>query len=106
MVRSVAQRRVSNHGPRMQEPPQRPRASNRACSHVSHSRGAIAQLLGLNPATMPNDESWAEFSQDLTSGPLAAQLAANPALAPQGTLSLSGLNNLTLVLDYAFTPRG
>jgi hypothetical protein len=32
--------------------------------------------------------------------------AANPALAPKGTLDLSAISNLTLVLDYTFTPRG
>jgi hypothetical protein len=31
--------------------------------------------------------------------------AANPALAPGGTLDLSSIGNLTLVLDYNFTPR-
>jgi hypothetical protein len=31
--------------------------------------------------------------------------AANPALAPGGTLNLSALINLVLVLDYSFTPR-
>jgi endoglucanase len=45
--------------------------------------GAIAQLLGLNPKTMPNDESWATFEQQLHSGPLAARLATDPALASQ-----------------------
>ena len=43
--------------------------------------GAIAQLLGINPATLPDNESWASFEQQLSSGPLAAELAANPALA-------------------------
>jgi endoglucanase len=45
--------------------------------------GAIAQLLGLNPKTLPDSESWAEFQAQLQSGPLAAQLAANPSLAQQ-----------------------
>jgi multidrug efflux pump subunit AcrA (membrane-fusion protein) len=31
--------------------------------------------------------------------------AANPALAPGGTLDLSSLTNLVLVIDYAFAPR-
>jgi endoglucanase len=43
--------------------------------------GAIAQLLGLNPATMPVDESWATFQQKLEFGPLHDKLAANPTLA-------------------------
>jgi endoglucanase len=43
--------------------------------------GAIAQLLGLNPLTMPVNESWASFSQALTSGPLAAKLLTDPTLA-------------------------
>jgi endoglucanase len=42
---------------------------------------AIAQLVGLNPLNLPVDESWATFSQDLTSGPLSRKLAADPALA-------------------------
>ncbi|HEY2258557.1 MAG TPA: glycoside hydrolase family 6 protein [Solirubrobacteraceae bacterium] len=45
--------------------------------------GAIAQLVGLDPKAMANDESWAAFAQSLQSGPLAAKLAANPRLAHQ-----------------------
>jgi endoglucanase len=45
--------------------------------------GAIAQLLGLNPQTLPLDLSWASFQQQLAFGPLAAQLAGDPALAHQ-----------------------
>jgi endoglucanase len=45
--------------------------------------GAIAELLGLNPATMPVDESWASFSQQLAFGPLHDKLVANPSLARQ-----------------------
>ncbi len=44
---------------------------------------AIAQLLGLNPDNMPIDESWAYFSQQLTSGRYAKRLADNPSLAHQ-----------------------
>jgi endoglucanase len=44
---------------------------------------AIAQLLGLNPKAMPNSESWAQFAQQLRSGPFAARLAADPGLASQ-----------------------
>jgi Glycosyl hydrolases family 6 len=48
--------------------------------------GAIAQLLGLNPATLPVDESWASFSQRLAFGPLHDKLVANPSLARQVAL--------------------
>jgi hypothetical protein len=43
--------------------------------------GAIAQLLGLNPRTMPITESWAAFSGQLISGRYAARLASHPPLA-------------------------
>ena len=43
--------------------------------------GAIAHLLGMNPKTMPVDESWATFSQQLAFGPLRDRLAADPGLA-------------------------
>jgi endoglucanase len=42
---------------------------------------AIASALGINPLNLPVDLSWAAFSQELTSGPLALKLATNPALA-------------------------
>ena len=45
--------------------------------------GAIAQLVGLNPKTMPVNESWAQFQSDLSSGSLGAKLASNPGLAHQ-----------------------
>ena len=35
--------------------------------------GAIAQLLGLNPANMPVDESWADFEQSLGRGAIGGQ---------------------------------
>jgi endoglucanase len=44
---------------------------------------AIAQLLGLDPLNLPVDESWAQFQQELASGPLATKLAGDPALAHQ-----------------------
>ncbi len=44
---------------------------------------AIAQLVGLNPKTMPLTESWASFAQDLSTGSLSAKLAGNPGLAHQ-----------------------
>ncbi|MGH2928641.1 MAG: hypothetical protein ACRDL8_10605, partial [Solirubrobacteraceae bacterium] len=43
--------------------------------------GAIAALLGLDARSMPLDESWASFDQELSSGKYAARLAADPALA-------------------------
>jgi endoglucanase len=43
--------------------------------------GAIAQLVGLNPDSMPVDESWADFQQRLTHGSIAAKLAHNKGLA-------------------------
>ena len=43
--------------------------------------GAIAKLLGLDPTTMPVDESWASFSQQLAFGPLHIKLLADPTLA-------------------------
>jgi endoglucanase len=42
---------------------------------------AIAQLVGLNPANLPVDESWASFANQLAFGPLHDKLAANPSLA-------------------------
>src|ERR1700756_2673503 len=43
--------------------------------------GAIAQLLGLNPKTMPVSESGARFQGDLASGSLSGRIAHNPGLA-------------------------
>jgi endoglucanase len=40
---------------------------------------AIARLVGLNPANIPSDESWASFEQDLTSGPLSHRLSGSLA---------------------------
>jgi hypothetical protein len=40
---------------------------------------AIAQLVGLNPKTMPVDESWASFNQDLTSGSLSHRISGDLA---------------------------
>jgi len=45
--------------------------------------GALAQLVGVNPKTLPDDESWSSFVRQLSSGPLAAKLAADPSLAHQ-----------------------
>jgi endoglucanase len=46
----------------------------------------IAQLVGLNPASLPNTESWATFDKSLVSGPLHSRLAHNPKLARQVAL--------------------
>jgi hypothetical protein len=43
--------------------------------------GAIAELLGLNPANLSQRESWRTFSRQLRSGRFHARLAANPSLA-------------------------
>ena len=42
---------------------------------------AIARLLGLNPANLPLDLSWARFSEQIHSGYLAGRLAGKPGLA-------------------------
>jgi endoglucanase len=43
--------------------------------------GAIASLVGLNPNTMPVDESWADLQNRLQSPGIASKLASDPALA-------------------------
>ena len=43
----------------------------------------IVKLLGLNPASFPNSYPWADLRQQLDSGRLHNQLAANPGLAFQ-----------------------
>jgi endoglucanase len=43
--------------------------------------GAIAQLLGMNPKAMANNESWVSFRQSIQGGEPRAQMASNPALA-------------------------
>ena len=45
--------------------------------------GAIASLVGLNPNTMPVNESWADFQQRLSHGSIAAKLAHDQGLARQ-----------------------
>jgi hypothetical protein len=45
--------------------------------------GSIATLLGLNVKTIPDGESWPAFDRQLSSGRLAAKLAANRGLAHQ-----------------------
>jgi endoglucanase len=46
---------------------------------------SIAQLLGINPKTLADSESWAAFQQQLTTAPLAGQLMADPTLAHEVT---------------------
>ena len=43
--------------------------------------GAIAQLVGLNPDTLPVDESWGDLQKRLTQGSIAAKLAHDKGLA-------------------------
>src|SRR5664279_3982999 len=43
--------------------------------------GAIATLLGMNPASLPDSKSWASFDASLGRGALAHRLASNPGLA-------------------------
>jgi endoglucanase len=46
----------------------------------------IAQLVGLDPDTLPLSESWASFARKLAFGPLHNTLVANPGLARQVAL--------------------
>ena len=46
-----------------------------------NAAAAIAQLVGLDPESLPNTESWAAFHHSLVSGPLHAKLVHNPSLA-------------------------
>jgi endoglucanase len=48
--------------------------------------GAIASLLGMDPHSLPNNLSWADFQQQLQSGPLADRIAADPSLAQKVAL--------------------
>jgi hypothetical protein len=45
--------------------------------------GGIAQLLGINPKTLNDSETWTSFQHRFSFGRLAAKLAANPHLAHQ-----------------------
>jgi len=44
---------------------------------------AVAQLMGMNPKTMPVSESWARFERDMASGSLGRRIAHDPGLAHQ-----------------------
>jgi len=49
--------------------------------------GAIAQLLGVDPTSYPDNYSWAQFQQDVSpGGSLYHKLAGNPSLAHQVSL--------------------
>ena len=71
---------------------------------------AIAQLLGLDPDTMPVDESWATFARRLASGPLHRKLVANPGLARQVALlsKIAGQPEAQRISSYSWggTPDG
>jgi endoglucanase len=49
----------------------------------NYAATAIAQLLGINPESLSPTQSWAQFQQQIESGPQQAKLNADPALAKQ-----------------------
>jgi endoglucanase len=49
----------------------------------NYAATAIAQLLGINPESLSPTQSWAQFAQQIESGPQQAKLTADPALARQ-----------------------
>jgi hypothetical protein len=49
----------------------------------NYAATAIAQLLGINPKKLSPTQSWAQFEQQIASGPQQAKLDADPALAKQ-----------------------
>jgi hypothetical protein len=51
-----------------------------------NAASTIAQLVGLNPASLSPSESWASFDQQLKAGPLHAKLAASTSLANRVSL--------------------
>jgi endoglucanase len=51
-----------------------------------NAASTIAQLVGLNPDSLRNTESWARFHKSLVAGRLHARLAHNPKLAHQVAL--------------------
>ena len=76
---------------------------------VSAAR-TIAQLVGLNPDTMPVDESWATFSRRLASGALHRKLTANRGLARKVALlsKIAGQPEAQRISSYSWggTPDG
>jgi endoglucanase len=71
---------------------------------------AIAQLLGLDPDTLPVDESWPAFSRQLRSGPLHDKLVASPGLARQVALlaKVAGRPEAQRISSYSWggSPEG
>jgi hypothetical protein len=51
-----------------------------------NAASAIAEAVGIDPATLSPSLSWASFAQELQTGALAAQLAADPTLADEVAL--------------------
>jgi len=49
----------------------------------NYAATAIANLLGINPESLSPTQSWAQFEQQIESGPQQAKLDADPALAKQ-----------------------
>jgi cellulase/cellobiase CelA1 len=49
----------------------------------NYAATAIADLLGINPESLSPMQSWAQFQQQIESGPQQAKLNADPALAKQ-----------------------
>ncbi len=49
----------------------------------NYAATAIAELLGINPESLSPTQSWAQFAQQIASGPQQAKLDADPALAKQ-----------------------
>ncbi len=64
----------------------------------NYAATAIAQLLGINPKSLSPTQSWAQFAQQIESGPQQAKLDANPALAKQ-------VNELAMIADQPQAQR-
>jgi cellulase/cellobiase CelA1 len=64
----------------------------------NYAAAAIAQLLGINPESLPPTENWAQFAQQIASGPQQAKLNADPALAQQ-------VNELAMIADQPQAQR-
>jgi hypothetical protein len=47
----------------------------------NYAATAIAQLLGMNPKSMPPTENWVQFAQQIQSGRIQRKLTADPTLA-------------------------
>jgi hypothetical protein len=64
----------------------------------NYAATAIAQLLGINPKSLSPTQSWAQFAQQIESGPQQAKLNADPALAKQ-------VNALAMIADQPQAQR-